>query len=184
MNNRGLFPEIINKFNLYKGNAANPTDPLIGIGNSLTLPNLDEITETLSGAGILGEVEANNPGHFQNIDWEIPYVSVCEEEFTFNSSVREYVTIRSTQQSTVKATGGMEYSGIKIIVGGKVKGYELGTLEAGKRQESKIKFSVSYLKVELQYKNGDIINAFELDKYNEVFVVHGKDMLAEIKAFS
>ena len=78
MNNRGLFPEIINDFKVYKGNSATPTDPLIGIGNSLTLPTLDEITETLTGAGILGEVDANNPGHFSNIDWTIPFVCVCE----------------------------------------------------------------------------------------------------------
>ena len=78
----------------------------------------------------------------------------------------------------------MEYSGVKVIVGGKVKGYELGTLEAGKRNESNVKFNVSYLKVELQYKNGDNKVAFELDKYNEKYVVDGKDMLAEIRAFS
>lgn len=184
MNNRGLFPEIINDFKVYKGNSATPTDPLIGIGNSLTLPTLDEITETLTGAGILGEVDANNPGHFSNIDWTIPFVCVCEELFTFNSSVREYLTIRATQQSTVKASGAMEYSGVKVIVGGKVKGYELGTLETGKRNESNVKFNVSYLKVELQYKNGDNKVAFELDKYNEKYVVDGKDMLAEIRAFS
>lgn len=187
--NEKIFPEIINKFNVYKGDdSGDATSPLLGVGNSVTLPNFDEITETLTGAGILGEVEANNPGHYSNVEWELPFVCINENLFEFDSTKREYLTIRASQQGTEKATGSMKYSGIKIIVGGKVKGYELGTIELGKRSESKVKLSVSYFKVTLKEKNTEgaevSTDVFELDKYNEVFKLKGTDMLADIKAFT
>lgn len=181
---KGLFPEIINSYHVYRGGGSDVGEALLGIGNQFKLPTLEEITETLTGAGVLGEVEANNPGHFSNIEVDIPFVSVCEEMFDFDSTERTYLTIRSTQQSTVKATGAKEYSGVKVIVGGDIKKYDLGTMEPGKRTQSSITMSLTYIKIEMKYADGSSQVVLELDKFNEIFIKNGVDQLAKIKAFS
>ena len=188
MSNSGLIPEIIASYKVYKGTGENLDDPLLGIGNNLTLPTLSQITETLSGAGILGEYEAANPGHFSALDMTIPYVAVSEGMFDFDTSQRLFLTIRSTQQSTVQETGGKTYSGIKVIVGGDIKEINLGKLEQGKQGDSSITLGLTYIKVEIKYKNEDgsenTITALELDKFNDVYTLNDVDQLANIKQFT
>lgn len=184
MNNKGLFPEIINNFHLYKGGGDTLGEVLLGIGNQLEMPDLQEMTETLTGSGVLGEIEANNPGHFSAIEMKIPYVGVCEGMFDTDSTQRTYLTIRSTQQSTVKQDGSKTYSGVKVIVGGDVKGYTLGTIEMGKQTSSSVTLSLTYIKIVLKYKDQSEVVALELDKFNEIFIKNGVDQLAKIKEFS
>lgn len=176
MDNKGLYPEIINNFHLYKG-AENGGDMMLGISGQVEMPDLEAITETLSGSGILGEVEVTNPGHYSALDVTIPYVAVCEGMFSNNPTKRVMLTLRACEQSTVKATGDAKYESFKCVFGGKVKGYKLGKLENGKQMESSVTLSCSYIKIMIADKV-----VLELDKYNEVFIVNGQDMLAEIKS--
>ena len=63
-----LIPESINRFNLYlKGNR------LIGVSGEIALPDLASITNTISGAGIAGEMERAIIGMFGSIKQEIPF---------------------------------------------------------------------------------------------------------------
>ena len=181
---KGTLTEIFNKFNVYKGSSDSPTDPILGIGSSLPLPTLDMMTETFTAAGILGEVEATNPGHYSNSDVEIPFICIDPKLFDFNPNKKEFLTLRASVQSNVKATGELEYSGVKVVIGGKVKGFNLGNIEQGKRTESTVKMNWSYLKIEMKHKDGTIENVFELDKYNSKNIINGVDVLADINAFS
>lgn len=176
MHNNGLYPEIINNFHLYEG-ADNGGNMLLGISGQVELPSLEAVTETLSGSGILGEVEVTNPGHFSALDVTIPYVAVCEGMFSMDPTKRTLLTLRACEQSTVKATGDARYDSLKIVFGGKVKSYKLGKLENGKQMESSVGLSCSYIKI-----SDEKTTLLELDKYNEVFVVNGVDMLSEIKS--
>lgn len=176
MHNSGLYPEIINNFHLYEG-TDNGGGMMLGISGQVELPGLEAITETLSGSGILGEIEVTNPGHFSALDVTIPYVAVCEGMFSMNPTKRTMLTLRACEQSTVKATGDIQLDQLKVVLGGKVKGYKLGKLENGKQMESSVSLSCSYIKITV----GDT-TVLELDKYNEVFIVNGEDMLADIKS--
>ena len=146
MHNSGLYPEIINNFHLYEG-TENGGDMMLGISGQVELPGLEAITETLSGSGILGEIEVTNPGHFSALDVTIPYVAVCEGMFSMNPNKRTMLTLRACEQSTVKATGDIQHDQMKIVFGGKVKGYKLGKLENGKQMESSVSLSCSYIKI-------------------------------------
>lgn len=181
---KGTLAEIFNKFNVYKGSSETPTDPILGIGSRLPLPTLTMMTEVITAAGVLGEVEATNPGHYSSSDIDIPFVCIDEKMFDFNPNKKEFLTIRATRQSTVKASGDLQYSGVKIIVGGKVKEFTLGEIEQGKRTESNVKMNWSYIKIEMKYKDGTTSTVFELDKYNSKNIVNDVDVLADINAFS
>ena len=61
-------PEIINDFNMYlSGNR------LVGMTGEVTLPDMEAITETISGPGILGEYESGSPGRFGSMEQEVPF---------------------------------------------------------------------------------------------------------------
>ena len=69
-------PEIINAFNVYHGG-----NKFLGISGAVTLPSMDAITETISGAGILGEYETAVPGHFGSMEQEVPFRILEQDAF-------------------------------------------------------------------------------------------------------
>ena len=61
-------PTKINNYNVY-----NEGEKLLGVGDELTLPDFEATSETVSGAGILGEIDDPTIGHFGNMQLEIPF---------------------------------------------------------------------------------------------------------------
>lgn len=59
----------------------------------------------------------------------------------------------------------------------KAKTTTLGKVAKGKKMESKVELEILYIKVEI---NNAVV--LELDKLNFVFVLNGKDMLAQIRS--
>lgn len=168
-------PEIITGFKVYKGSSAGG-ERMVGVSGKIDIPALEAITETISGSGFLGEIEVATPGEFSNIEMEIPYIGICDDMFEFRMNKRETITLRACEQSTVVADGSKTQDNFTFIIGGTVKTYKAGTLEKGKRMESSVALTVTYLKI----LNGDK-ELLELDKYNEVFKINGVDQLAEIR---
>ena len=60
---------------------------------------------------------------------------------------------------------------------GKAKTTTLGKVAKGKKMESEVELEILYIKVEI---NNAVV--LELDKLNFVFVLNGKDMLAQIRS--
>ena len=87
------------------------------------------------------------------------------------------LTMRAAQQATVKADHSKQISGMKVVIGGTVKKYKLGTVKIGGQMGSSATLSVTYIKITV-----DDRTYLELDKYNEVFIFDGNDMLAKIKS--
>lgn len=59
--NMNFIPEVINNFNVYKSG-----NRLIGVTSEMSLAEISAITETISGAGLLGEYETVIMGHFSS----------------------------------------------------------------------------------------------------------------------
>ena len=61
-------PTKINRYNVYnKGNR------LLGVGEEMSLPDFEPSSETVTGAGILGEIDDPTVGYFGNQELEIPF---------------------------------------------------------------------------------------------------------------
>lgn len=170
-----VIPEIINNFHLYKGMEGSG-EMFLGITGEVTLPDLDAMTETLSGSGLLGEVAVANPGHYSEIEMEIPFVGLCNDMMTLAPNEYNTLTMRAAQQSTVKSDHTKQISGMKVVVGGTVKKYKLGSVKIGSQMGSSATLSVTYIKITVEDQT-----YLELDKYNEVFIFNGKDQLSQIK---
>lgn len=168
-------PEIINNFNAYnKGNV------LVGVTGSVALPNFDAITETISGAGILGEYETSIVGMYGSMEQEVPFRILDSDCFTImNPTELVDLTFRASAQSTVKSTGAIDYKGMRIVERGRLKAFEPGKLELGKQMDAKVKLELLYILIEIDGKT-----MVEYDKLNSVFVVNGVDLLKKVRAFS
>lgn len=168
-------PEVINNYNVY-----NNGNVLVGVSGAVTLPSLDAITEEVSGAGILGTYETSVIGHYGSMTQEVPFRILDEDVFSImNPSELVDLTFRASAQSTVKATGAVDYKGMRIVERGRLKSFTPGKVEQGKQMEASVTLELLYLLVEV---GGE--TKLEYDKLNSVFVVDGKDLLEKVRAYS
>lgn len=105
-------PGVINNFNLYNNGTA-----LVGLTGEISLPDFEGMTETLSGPGILGEIEEVIIGQFGSMELEIPFRILDEDAFKLMSPATSLnLTLRASEQFTVKSTGGIDYKGMRVVV--------------------------------------------------------------------
>ena len=108
-------PSKINSFNVYKDGTK-----LVGISDEVTLPDFESLTETLSGPGILGEIDDPTVGH-----------------------------LRGSIQYTVNDSGATAFKPMRIVVRGKNKGLTGGKAKQGTGTASSIKLELLYILIEI-----------------------------------
>ena len=164
-------PTKINRYNVY-----NSGNRLLGTGDELTLPSFEASTETVSGAGILGEIDDPTVGYFGNQEMEIPF-RILDNEATDMLDMTKAVQleIRGAAQTT-NSEGDIEYQGVRVVVRGRSNKFTPGKLKAGNPMDTSITLSILYILIEL-----DGTSVLELDKLNEVFKINGNDILAKVK---
>ena len=87
-------PGVINNFNLYNNGTA-----LVGLTGEISLPDFEGMTETLSGPGILGEIEEVIIGQFGSMELEIPFRILDEDAFKLMSPATSLnLTLRASEQ--------------------------------------------------------------------------------------
>lgn len=167
-----MIPEAVNNFNVYKkGNA------LIGLSGEVSLAELTAMTETLSGPGILGEIETVIIGMFNSMEQEIPFRMLDDDIFSIADPLEvQELTLRMSEQSTVKSTGAIDFKGMRIVFRGRPKGFKPGTVKQGAQMGASLTLELVYIMIEIDSKK-----KLELDKLNSVYIINGKDLLAKIK---
>ena len=164
-------PTKINKYNVY-----NEGNRLLGMGDEMTLPDFEASSETISGAGILGEVDDPTVGYFGNQEVEIPFRVLDQEAMDMMDMTKAVqLTIRGAQQTTNSA-GDIEYRQMRVVIRGRAAKFSPGKVKAGAAMETKVTLTMLYILIELDGKS-----VLELDKFNEVYKVNGVDVLATIK---
>lgn len=168
-------PEIINNYNVY-----NNGNVLVGVSGAVTLPTFDAITQEVSGAGILGTYDTSVAGMYSSMTQEVPFRVLDSDIFTImNPSELVDLTFRASAQSTVKATGAIEYKGMRIVERGRLKSFTPGKLELGKQMDASVTLELLYILIEIEGKT-----VLEYDKLNSVFIVNEVDLLEKVRAYS
>jgi len=164
-------PEVIHDFNLYlSGNK------LGGVTGEVALPDFEAVTETISGAGILGEFESVIAGRYGSMEQEVPFRVINEDMFKLiDPTVPVELTLRGAIQQTVKATGAVDYIGMRVVFRGRSKKIAIGTVKQGGPMDSSIALELTYILIEMDGKS-----KVELDKINGVFKINGVDLLAKV----
>ncbi len=165
-------PSKINMFNVYKDGTQ-----LVGISDEVTLPDFESLTSTISGPGILGEIDDPAIGQFGSMEMEIPFRTMDKDLFILSDDISSVdVTLRGAIQYTVNTTGATTEKGMRVVVRGKNKGLTGGKMKQGEGTGSSIKLELLYILIEI---GG--VTEIELDKLNSVYKIHGKDLLKKIR---
>lgn len=167
-------PEMINNCNCYDGNS----DKLIGVTGEVTLPEIEFLTETLSGLGTLGEIDVVAVGHTSALEQEVPFTNLYDDIFKLMKPTDGvHLVIRESLQVKDSSTGRTQFVPLRIVMKGSFKKFTLGNAKKGGLGEPSVTFGITYILIEINKKS-----KLELDKYNNVFKINGKNMLADIKA--
>ncbi|HIX25520.1 MAG TPA: phage major tail tube protein [Candidatus Lachnoclostridium avicola] len=165
-------PQVVNRYNLYRKGTK-----LVGLTGEVELPAVTMVTDTLEGAGTGGNMDVPVIGLTENMDIQIPFMSLTKDLFSLaNPGEAEDLTLRGAIQGTDPATGKISYTSIAISMRGTVKEITPGTVKSGGRMESSVTMTLSYYKIAL---DGETV--LEIDKLNNVFVVNGDDVLKEVR---
>ena len=169
-----VIPEVLNHYNVYNDKAKK----LIGISGEIELGELEALTDTLEGAGVLGEIEDAVTGQFASIKIKIPFSVLYEDMFSIIDTTNPpQLTLRASMQCMDPITGATGHYPVKIVVRGKATNTNLGKATKGKKMEPEVELEVMYIKIQINNKT-----TLELDKLNFKFVLNGKDMLAKIRS--
>lgn len=168
-----VIPEVLNHYNVYNDAAKK----LIGISGEIELGDLEAITDTIEGAGVLGEIEDPVTGQFSSIKIKIPFSVLYEDLFSLmNTTKPPQLTLRASMQCMDPTTGETGYYPVKIVVRGKASKTGLGKVTKGKKGEPEIELEILYIKIMINNKT-----TLELDKLNFKFVLNGVDMLKKVR---
>ena len=165
-----LVPEKLNDFRVYKDGGH-----LVGVAD-LQLPSFEAMTETVRGAGIAGEYESPNIGHFQSMKLTLNW-RVLNENFTSVMAPKVMsFDCRGANQVLDAASGVYSQVPCRVFVRGIPTKNEPGKMEKGSPYDGSTEFEVSYIKIDI---NGKTL--VELDKLNYKYVVDGTDYLAGVR---
>lgn len=145
---------------------------------TLEMPQIQYMTETLSGSGIAGEIENPTIGITQAMSCKFSFNSISEDLFkSLNWTETALYECYSALQITDDATGVRDSVPYQINFLGRTKSFPLGSLEQGKKHGNEVEMEVTRLEFLL-----DGTEKLLLDKLNFIHRVDGTDLLQKVRA--
>ena len=144
-------PERLINYRVY-----NEANALMGMA-TVDLPELQAMSDTVSGAGIAGEIDSPVLGHYQAMS------------STFNWRTIERPALELAKQQAHQLE-------IRVVMRAIPKNFSLGSFEPGSTTDSSTEFEVVYLKIVVDDKE-----VVEIDKYNFIAKFGDTDMLESVR---
>ncbi|KHF27322.1 Phage tail tube protein FII [Anoxybacillus sp. BCO1] len=163
--------EKLNDFRVYMDG----TSDLKGVVD-ITLPSFEHMTESVKGAGIAGEYESPNIGHFQSMKITLNWRVFNYDLSQLLAPVSRKIDCRGATQKLDAATGKYVMEAVRVLIQGTPTKVEPGKLEKGSPYEASTEIEATYIKIDIDGRN-----VVELDKLNYKYVVNGTDYLAGVR---
>lgn len=148
---------------------------LLGVA-TVELPEIEAMSETVSGAGIAGEVESPILGHFGSMTTTFSWRTIEKAAMELAKQKWHAVDLRGSQQVHDAANGVYTTSAVRVSMRISPKTVSLGSFEPGATTDTEQEFEVSYIKL---FIDGKCV--LEIDKYNYVAKFGDEDMLAKVR---
>ncbi|MFD0710636.1 phage major tail tube protein [Paenibacillus sp. GCM10027626] len=162
-------PDKLNNFTVFRNGSQ-------WLGNSdIVLPNLEPKTDTLSGAGLGGEIESPTIGHFGSMTCTLNWRTVSREAIELLQDANT-LDFRGAQQVYNPTNGQIDSVGIRVTVKAMAKNVTLGNFAPAAATETSTELEVTYIKI---WQDGKVV--VEIDKLNFVYRVNGKDLMEKIR---
>lgn len=145
---------------------------------TIELPQVQQMTETLSGSGIAGEIENPTIGITQSMTAKLTFTSATPEfmkplDWTESTLWECYSALQVSDDAT-SVRSSIPY---QINFLGRAKSYPLGTLEQGKKHGNEVELEVTRLEVLL-----DGTEKLMIDKLDFIYRVDGVDLLKDVRS--
>lgn len=147
----------------------------LGMGE-VTLPDLEFLTEEISGAGIAGNIEEIIIGHLAAMTTTLNFRTVCKAAVRLLEPRVHKLDLRVAQQQMNNRTSEIEVTSIKHIMKVKPKKTALGKLAAASTADVSGEYAVSYYAM---YMNGK--KNTEIDPLNFICIINGTDYLKAVR---
>ena len=144
---------------------------------TVDLPELNYVTNEISGAGVAGKFDSPTLGHTENMEVTLHWRNIFETPIQLLDQDAVMLTLRAAVQSYDAGTGLTRIIPVRADVRALAAGSELGKLEPGEQSETTNKFNLDYIKIEIDNKT-----IVEHDKFNFKHVINGKDILAKVRS--
>lgn len=142
----------------------------------VTLPNLAAIVQTLSGAGIAGNVEVPVLGHYDVMSLTLNFRTTTEHSVRLSEPRRHNIDLRMAQQIEDTVAGEVKVQSIKHVLVVVPKTDTGGTVAPAAPTNGSGEYSVRYWAT---YIDGAKVR--EIDPLNFICVVNGVDYLADVR---
>ena len=165
-------PLIVANFNVFVDGGMK----LLGL-SEVTLPSFEAMSETLSGAGIMGELDVPVTGQFSAMTMTMSFKVMYGDPLDFVVAKTHRFDLRSAMEledpaSYERSVGRERWS----VIG------PISKIEHGKRAPASVAdatIDVAIRRVE-HYMDGRRV--LEYDQLNDIYIVNGMDMYAQVRA--
>lgn len=142
----------------------------------VALPDLEYMTEELSGAGIAGTVEEVITGHLNAMTTTFNFRTVTKSSISLMEPRVHKIDLRVAQQQMNMRTSETNIVGVKHIMKVKPKKTALGKVAAASTADVSGEYAVSYYAMYL-----DGVKVTEIDPLNFICIINGKDYLEDVR---
>jgi len=144
-------------------------DEFLGMAD-VTLPEKNQKTITMNGAGIGGDVEVPVNGHYDAMTLEMTFRTYTARHARLREHRRHQIELRVAQQNEDRVGGQLVTDAVKHVFVVVPKSASGGKVAPAASSDGKIAFSVRYWAT---YINGTKVD--EIDQLNRVDVINGID---------
>ncbi len=150
---------------------------LIGTA-TIEMPQVQYMTETLSGSGIAGEIDNPTIGISQSMTCKLSFTSITPEAFnSIDWTQTALYECYSALQVSDDATGVRSSVPYRINFLGRTKSFSFGSMEQGKKHGDEVELELTRLEIYL-----DNTEKLLIDKLNFIHRVNGTDLLQQVRA--
>jgi hypothetical protein len=164
-------PSSLTDFNAYRNGSE-----YLGVAD-VELPNLEAMTQTLSGAGIAGEIEIPILGLFGSMTTTINWRTLDKATFKLARLEAQQIDFRGSIQGFDTGSSTITHTPLKVTMRVLPKNTNLGSLTTGNPMESGNELEVIYIKIIY-----DGVTVTEIDRFNYICIIDGVDYSAKIRA--
>jgi hypothetical protein len=135
---------------------------LIGLAD-VTLPNLQNLTDTLKGSGVFGEIDMPVQCHFQAMSVTLNWNTVIDDMVLATLQEKSMLDAWAAIQADESSTHKIIHQGWRFIMGTAPKSFNLGKLEVGTKSEAVSEYELISLRI---FRDDRVV--VEIDKENAV----------------
>lgn len=143
---------------------------------SASLPDLTSLTQSISGAGIAGNVEAVILGHFDAMTLGLNFRTTTEQAIKLSEPRRHTIDLRVAQQVEDTVAGAVAVQSVKHILVVVPKNNVGGSIAPAAPSNGSGEYAVRYWATYI-----DGVKMREIDPLNFICFVNGVDYLADVK---